>query len=395
MKAKKRKKIIYIMVIFVVFLILTDLIPRTYTWIKHDTAFWHTDKFYLEFHGREVAEYHPVNPFLVLQPYTHSPNDKDGYRGKHSIRDPKKQGDVRVFCLGGSTTHNLAAEKCYPENIEDKINASLKGKYKLRVFNAARGGWSSNHSIVRAATEVAHLKPDIITILHGTNDMSELCFKNINDYYFVRDPKYFHNQYFSFLRAAKIEGGLYEAVVYNKMLNQHKLLNIYFSKSSYYGRFDKSEESAYPEELVLRGLKEYETNLKTLSGIAKSCGAELIIFSQPLNLPGEHIHQFGNERLGYGLKHPTYKDYLKLHDRYTSVTRSVSKEVGATFIDVKQHFIKLGNVKDLFVDLVHQNDSGTKKFAEVVENEFLEVVENRISKIKRKHKSNKQGVIVN
>ena len=60
-----------------------------------------------------------------------------GFRGQ-DVAEPKPEGEIRIFCLGGSTTygHGLSAEAAYPA----QMGAILQEKYKGRDVEVVNAG---------------------------------------------------------------------------------------------------------------------------------------------------------------------------------------------------------------------------------------------------------------
>lgn len=94
-----------------------------------------------------------------------------GFRGAEiPIRKP--DGEIRIACLGGSTTYTTSVEDhslSYPAQLESLLRAM--GHDRVRVINGGGGGWSSWESLLNFQLRVLELEPDVVIVYHGVNDV--------------------------------------------------------------------------------------------------------------------------------------------------------------------------------------------------------------------------------
>ena len=109
------KKIKLSLLILIGFFVLLDISARLITVIKHRdiNKFFYINNFYAMF--QFPKNYVQLNPFLVIQPGTNPPFNREGYRSKHSPYTQKKKNQIRIFALGGSTTANARLPVSYTE----------------------------------------------------------------------------------------------------------------------------------------------------------------------------------------------------------------------------------------------------------------------------------------
>lgn len=101
-------------------------------------------------------------------------SDEHGFRTRslEPVGTPKPPGTYRIFFVGGSTTENIAlpAAETFPEIVERELQRQLKGR-KVRGINTGISG----NTIVDSFSLISHrllaLEPDLIVVLHATNDM--------------------------------------------------------------------------------------------------------------------------------------------------------------------------------------------------------------------------------
>jgi hypothetical protein len=81
------------------------------------------------------------------------------------VLEPKKDGELRVFCLGGSTSLG------YPYPLKDMVGARDPSGL-VRVAIQAQMSYTSQHSLFNYLANIRPLKPDVVIFMHGVNDYS-------------------------------------------------------------------------------------------------------------------------------------------------------------------------------------------------------------------------------
>jgi hypothetical protein len=97
-------------------------------------------------------------------------HDALGYRGA-DVPVPKPEGELRIVCLGGSTTYTPKVEDWrlpYPALLESVLK---ERHHEVRVINAGVPGWSSFESLLNLQLRVLDLEPDLVIVYHGINDI--------------------------------------------------------------------------------------------------------------------------------------------------------------------------------------------------------------------------------
>jgi lysophospholipase L1-like esterase len=95
---------------------------------------------------------------------------------EEDIEIAKPPGMLRVLCLGGSTTASSIWKVGNPKQFSYPLFLSeiLKQRLESRpceVWNCGMGGWTSAEILVNFALHLIDLKPDIIVLYHGFNDL--------------------------------------------------------------------------------------------------------------------------------------------------------------------------------------------------------------------------------
>mgnify|MGYP003671418088 CR=1 FL=1 len=101
--------------------------------------------------------------------------DGHGFRTKNlePVGDPKPEGTYRIFFVGGSTTENIALpdEETFPEIVQAKLRERLGGTPKVCTVNTGISGNTIVDSFSLISHRILALEPDLIVVLHATNDM--------------------------------------------------------------------------------------------------------------------------------------------------------------------------------------------------------------------------------
>ncbi|MEO8376418.1 MAG: SGNH/GDSL hydrolase family protein [Candidatus Sumerlaeota bacterium] len=93
-----------------------------------------------------------------------------GLKGSFDYPAPREKDEVRILCLGDSSTNYLHFD-AYPEFLERQLSAAFPEK-KFRVQNAGIAGFSSDNVKKLAKVELPLFKPDFVVVLVGTCDSS-------------------------------------------------------------------------------------------------------------------------------------------------------------------------------------------------------------------------------
>lgn len=98
----------------------------------------------------------------------------DGPKGNRDIVIPKPASQIRVMCLGASTTGNYIelddVAYSYPMELEKILRDKFPG-IDIIVHNCGHGGWTSAEILVDFAFNLYDAQPDIIIVYHAYNDL--------------------------------------------------------------------------------------------------------------------------------------------------------------------------------------------------------------------------------
>ncbi|MCC6545616.1 SGNH/GDSL hydrolase family protein [Candidatus Sumerlaeota bacterium] len=91
-----------------------------------------------------------------------------GLKGARDYPAPREKNEIRILCLGDSSTNYLHFD-AYPEFMERQLSEAFPEK-KFRVQNAGIAGFSSENVKNLAKVELPLFQPDFVVVLVGTCD---------------------------------------------------------------------------------------------------------------------------------------------------------------------------------------------------------------------------------
>lgn len=126
---------------------------------------------------KDKYEFHSV--------YTNNLGFCNGENGDRDIEFSKTEKDIRINCIGSSTTQNYLVFKneifSYPLQLEKKLNQD--SKLKFEVNNCGQGGYNTADILVRFLLQILDTKPDMIILYQGYADVRSYLSKNFKSDY--------------------------------------------------------------------------------------------------------------------------------------------------------------------------------------------------------------------
>jgi lysophospholipase L1-like esterase len=269
-------------------------------------------------------------------------NNSYGCRGPE-FKIPKPEGVKRILTFGGSTTWDGPENSgTWPALMEKKLREHYKTD-KIDVVNFAVDGGISPISLIRLALTGLDVKPDLIIVYHGANDILFFPYENLQGDYtpFVqpihpdpptplqfRIPKFFLRSYIISVITYRID---------KKYFRAHLHKEVYPAFAKYKHR--KGDDLA-KMDLFLR-------NLKTMRGIAREHDAGFL---------GATFHWIKNS---------------ESTTRFNGRLRTFFEKEEIPFADID---LKLPHeTTDVHVDEVHFTPEGLQRIASI----FFEEIKNR------------------
>jgi len=303
------------------------------------------------------------HPYLLYQSTPNWSNGKEkiinslGYRNNEFCIE-KKPNEIRILALGGSTTY------CYPyvKNNNDIwtsiLETKLSAHYKknIQVINAGLPCATSAELLAGYIFRHRFLKPDIIIIHAGGNDVGPLLFDGYNPEYTHFRSSAGHSRRFGEKYVLK---SFTLKILYSWWFSLQGGLPSYISQPKPLSKLDRSlvlsrVKNTYPEG--------FERNMNLILKLAHYSGIKVILFGfiqAPEDLLGKkNPSLIGLEKaLSIGLK----KNYMvmdKLQKKYDNVT----------FIKPDPNLFR----NDHFIDNCHLDKEGERIKATILIEYFLD-----------------------
>ena len=322
---------------------------------------------------RELLRLYRRHPFLNTAPHEGSrvatfgkeaSLNSLGYRSPE--RDLKKApGKIRVLCSGGSTTFDTLAEDdahTWPWEMETTLRD--RG-VDLEVFNAGFPGWSSLENLISLEIRDVDLKPDIVVLFQGINDLQPA----------AHQP--FDRQY---------EHGHAERCVAVLGFNRKRLPwfehSLFFEKSRalVLGKRNlwkwspglSAVEEQIPE-IPQAALQTFERNIRSFISIARSNNSKVILATQFIRIRKDHVKadRAHLEEWIPGLNPSNIPSQL---DRINVVLKELSTSDSVILADVAQD-VALDD-SDLG-DPMHFSASGSRKMADYMAQSIEKVLKDQ------------------
>lgn len=273
-----------------------------------------------------------------------------GYRSPERELN-KATGKIRVLCSGGSTTFDTLAEndaRTWPWEMEEILREGAD----LEVFNAGFPGWCSLENLISLEIRDVDLKPDIVVLFQGINDLQPAAHRP-----FDRQYEHGHAERciavlgFNRRRLPWFEHSLFFEKSRNLILGRRN-----FWKWGWNSSPPDAQLPVIPEE----ALRTFERNIRSYIAIAQSNGAEVILATQTIRLRRSFIKEDRAhlEEWIPGLDPDSIPSQL---DRMNSILRKLSTSESVSLADVAGE-LPLEDAD--FGDPMHFSTSGSEKMAE-------------------------------
>ncbi len=298
-----------------------------------------------------------------------------GFRGV-DFPIAKPEGEIRIVCLGGSTTYTTSVEDhrmSYPAQLEALLRQ--KGHTGVRVINGGAGGWSSWESLLNFELRVLELDPDVVIVYHGVNDIHPRMVWPPSRYRSDNSGRRAPNSGGAFMPPLRENSTLYRILAVDRgWMTSHVDINRTldrFPQSFHQGAFRRQMlDGSYPSGIFKQtsAQKMLDTNKPThyrrnLEGIVHGALGRGIVpvlatFAFHPDFPGE-VEVSSQEYKGA---------YLELN----AEVRDICQQTDALLFDFAKVFPRN---KSLYVDGRHVNLGGARKkaalFAEFLSNNVL------------------------
>lgn len=161
-----KRKMLFSAFSCMLFFIVCEVGCRVYESLK-------PEKVDLAFMSSPVSIMRP-HPYLAYETNPEYPQHNNlGFRG--SMDHFEDYAGLRIACIGGSTTYGtrVVEPDCYPRILENLLRARYR-HLSLEVINAGTAGYASHNMIGQLAFRVIPLRPAVLVIDVGHNDVWNL-----------------------------------------------------------------------------------------------------------------------------------------------------------------------------------------------------------------------------
>jgi lysophospholipase L1-like esterase len=289
-----------------------------------------------------------------------------GHRGEE-IPLQKPPGELRIACVGGSTTYDSDIEDyrlAYPAQLQTALVEEHDAP--VRVVNAGAAGWTSWEALISFELRVLDLDPDVLVFYEAINDVHPRFvwpadrYRGDNSGYRAANstglfmPSIF--EYSTVLRMLMIRAG---------WTNSHADISRTIDRlaPTYYADMwrDQHRRGEYPSGLFrevdgARMLEAnpprwFERNLRSLIAVARAndVGVVLVSFAYSPDFPEE--------------PRVTEPEYRRAIQEHNEVLRRVAADTGASFFDLAAVF---PTERRYFTDGRHNNREGARLKAELI-----------------------------
>lgn len=249
--------------------------------------------------------------------------------------------DATVAFLGGSTTECSAVreDQRFPALVSEML---AERGFHVNTLNAAAAGNTVHESVNALFNHVVLDKPDIVVLMHATNDVGILL---RNGSYATRMGRPMQTRDVSRWFRQVLSRYCYVAAAARKVLAQTGVRELNVDEL-------RGRNSAYWADLT--PIDEYETRLTVYVQMAKSFGIKPILMTQPLSTATNAMT-------------PEWAD-LGAQDRYNAVVRATAIAEDVPLIDlvayVNANYPESRDTSEIFYDGMHVTDKGSRAYAE-------------------------------
>ena len=316
---------------------------------------------------------HPYLGYALKENFKRGKNchNSMGFRGKELT--PKKEGEIWIACIGGSTTYDDEIEdweKAYPAQLE---NILQNQGYKVQVINAGTPGWTSWEILVDYLFRLSYLPIDILIYYEASNELSARivyppsAYKPDNTGTRSGLPGIFKIPIWeesALIRMILISTGytlphLSILRIFDRPAYTNYALD--FGQQNFNGNYpDGIFKTVSLEEILQANPPIYfEQNLKHLVLLAKNKGVQPVLVSFAL----DHSPNALKRLYGVGDDKPELvKTIFAAYDEMNDVTKEVATESGTPFFNFAQEY---PNDPNLYVDSLHNNEEGARLKAQM------------------------------
>lgn len=255
--------------------------------------------------------------------------NNQGFRGDHDFPLANSSSKLRVVCIGDSVTFGYTVSgnaAAYPAVLENLLREKIPS---ARVLNGGMPRYRTDHMANLFEPNMPVLKPDVLVILGGWNDINEYILASVPD-----SPSM-------------------------QWIQEH-VYTIKVAQS-----FGLNKVDRVPAKIEEDGFQRYSDGLLRLIKLGQAHGAKVYV----CNLP--HFFEQLNDEAAIELSKKfspkgSVDEIVGVMTRVNRLIEDLAKDQGVSFIDLTAI-----NQADCFGDAIHPNDKGSRLIAEAVAKALL------------------------
>ncbi len=298
-----------------------------------------------------------------------------GFRGPEiSITKPK--GVFRIVCIGESTTFGVGCtcdKNTYPALLEQKLNGKINREdLRIEVINAGVPSYTSFQCYMLLGLEIIALKPDLIIIYTGWNDMGEGLRKGWNsDYRYGFKYQPFKEQEKSFFQVSIFKDFIEKSYFIKRWQKWGYRMRRSIGKTFHVSFAD--DKATLPEceksqEVNEFAIEVWRNNVRNMIDLAKSNNIKVALFTWAQYLNDEKRYVLEKEGGTFSKKsimlHTDFENrWLKSYKRYQQELGRIAQECNVLLFDAAGSYAGL-DTRPLFYDEVHLTDKGNAILAD-------------------------------
>jgi lysophospholipase L1-like esterase len=268
--------------------------------------------------------------------------------------EPRAPGVARIVALGDSCTFGQGAgPETYPALLSLRLNNGIDQR-AYQVINAGIEGLNSELALRRLVSKVVPLRPDIITVYLGWNDLMKF------------DPM------------GQVErpglGIVARAMDRLWLIKGMRKLVFYYIRprlsspatgpASRTGVFSKYRPAVF------------ENNLRSIIRVARESGSKLLLLTLPTVVSEDMtLDELRRANVVFPYYPSAYAvgDYVDLIDAYNDAIRTVAETEGVFLVDLAKELDGRPDRRQLFFDTMHPSQRGREIIADILARELHEI----------------------
>ncbi|SFB30101.1 SGNH/GDSL hydrolase family protein [Algoriphagus aquimarinus] len=279
-----------------------------------------------------------------------------GFRGD-SLISPKPSDEYRIFLVGGSTTENLFIDDKlgFERQIQEKLQAENPSK-SIKVYNAGKSGDASPDHLAMLGQRLVHLKPDLIVLFPGINDLNRLAAGYDYLHFPVKSTEVERNW------KVDLKFFLSNFQLVRRLINvmnpeEESARKAIFLSTNYKDKVKEVQSLPLESSLPEFDISIYERNTQSFIGICKSQNIDLLLLTQTFTWDSEEENNLSNSHWMVGIGDKRYPED-ELAGRLTEMNQSIIELAAKDSVNLLDLESLIPKTNAYFYDDCHFNKGG-------------------------------------